>query len=257
MARPSDFGIGVIEGFFGTPWSWPDRTGYADFLSGQGFDFYIYAPKADAHLRRHWRAAWPQADVDRLAATAAAYRARKLNFGIGLSPYEIYLDPEALDPGGAARADLRAKVARLNEIGPDILSILFDDMRGDVPDLASLQARLVAEVAEASTASAIVICPTYYSFDPRLEKVFGKAPENYLSDLGRLLDPSVAVFWTGPEVTSRQYPRDHLTAVAEMLRRKPFLWDNYPVNDGAETADHLHLGAFRNRPAEPIGRAHV
>jgi hypothetical protein len=93
------------------------------------------------------------------------------------------------------------------------------------------------------------MCPTYYSFDPRLEKVFGTAPENYWPDLGRLLDPSIGVFWTGPQVTSETYPPDHLAAVAEMLRRKPFLWDNYPVNDGAETSDRLHLDAFRDRPA--------
>ncbi|MEM8934075.1 MAG: sulfatase-like hydrolase/transferase, partial [Acidobacteriota bacterium] len=33
-----------------------------------------------------------------------------------------------------------------------------------------------------------IACPTYYSFDPALERVFGAMPENYLTDFGRLLD---------------------------------------------------------------------
>jgi hypothetical protein len=33
------------------------------------------------------------------------------------------------------------------------------------------------------------------------------------------------------------------------MRRKPFLWDNYPVNDGPRMSPHLHLRAFTGRPA--------
>jgi hypothetical protein len=34
-----------------------------------------------------------------------------------------------------------------------------------------------------------------------------------------------------------------------MLGRKPFLWDNYPVNDGPLMSQHLHLRGFTGRPA--------
>ncbi len=33
-----------------------------------------------------------------------------------------------------------------------------------------------------------------------------------------------------------------------MLGRKPFLWDNYPVNDGADISRFLFTKAFTNRP---------
>jgi hypothetical protein len=57
------------------------------------------------------------------------------------------------------------------------------------------------------------------------------------------------VFWTGEEVCSREISPGHLRRVGEQLGRKPFLWDNYPVNDGQRMSRYLHLRAFTGRPA--------
>ena len=59
------------------------------------------------------------------------------------------------------------------------------------------------------------------------------AQGDLLLDKGRLLDPAIGMFWTGPETCAREYTPGHLARVAEQMGRKPFLWDNYPVNDGA------------------------
>lgn len=234
--------LGVIEGFYGTPWGTSARREAAAFLQTHGFSFYIYAPKADAFLRKRWREPFDDAALAELAGTAAAMRAQGLRFGVGLSPFEIFRDYD-----GGAKAALAAKIAQLREAGLDLLGLLFDDMRGDMPGLAATQARIGADVAEMARAP-VILCPTYYSDDPVLEKVFGAAPPGYLRDLGRALDPALEVFWTGPKVVSADYPAEHLTRVAEQLRRKPFLWDNYPVNDGARMSKHLHL-----RPAPGRG----
>ena len=55
--------------------------------------------------------------------------------------------------------------------------------------------------------------------------------------------------WTGEEVVSREFSPGHLDRVAQQIGRKPFLWDNYPVNDGSRMSQHLHLRAFTGRPA--------
>jgi hypothetical protein len=123
-------------------------------------------------------------------------------------------------------------------------------MRGDLPQLAERQLRIFDDIASVSTAERIIMCPTYYSTDPILEKVFGAMPERYLETLGEKLDARSDIFWTGPKVCSTEYPRDHLARVAEIFKRKPFLWDNYPVNDSSRTSPFLHLGAFENRSAE-------
>jgi hypothetical protein len=242
--------LGIIEGYFGAPWAWADRTHVMCTLAGHGYRFFIYAPKADAHLRRRWKEPHPKAEHEALASFAAACRAQGVRFGVGLSPFEVYrhFDDEA-------RATLKARIAQLDALGLDDLAILFDDMRGDMPDLAARQAEIVAFVAGCTKATRLIMCPSYYTDEIVLDRVFGARPANYLEDLGRLLNPNVEVFWTGEEVCARAFSPGHLQDVAGRLRRKPFLWDNYPVNDGPRMSQFLHLRGFTGRPASMA--AHV
>jgi hypothetical protein len=82
-----------------------------------------------------------------------------------------------------------------------------------------------------------------------LEKLFGKKPEGYLERLGKELDQKVRLFWTGEAVCSKSYTGEHLRSTAELLGRKPFLWDNYPVNDGPRMCKFLYLRAVTGRPS--------
>ncbi|HYC05124.1 MAG TPA: beta-N-acetylglucosaminidase domain-containing protein [Azospirillaceae bacterium] len=241
--------LGIIEGYFGTPWSWAERRETMEFLAPHGYRFFLYAPKADAWLRRDWRTPHPEPVAAEIAAFGAACRRAGVRFGVGLSPYEAYLDFDA-----AAEAALVAKLAALDRMGIDDLAILFDDMRGDLPDLAERQARIVDFAAARTRASRLIVCPSYYSDDPVLDRVFGRRPVGYLETLGRLLDPDVEMFWTGEEVCSREISPGHIDRVAEAMRRRPFLWDNYPVNDGQRLSQHLHLRGFTGRPAALAGR---
>ena len=144
---------------------------------------------------------------------------------------------------------LKARIAQLEALGLDDLAILFDDMRGDIPDLAQRQADIIAFVSGCTRVSRLIMCPSYYTDATILDRVFGQRPANYLEDIGRLLDPKVEVFWTGEEVCARAYSPGYLDDVAGRLRRKPFLWDNYPVNDGPRMSRFLHVRGFTGRPA--------
>ena len=235
--------LGLIEGFFGRPWSWDDRRAAVSALAPHHYRFYLYAPKADAFLRRRWQEPHPAAELDQIAAFADHCRAMGVRFGIGLSPFELHAAPDE-----DWRGSIRAKLDTLSGIGIDDLAILFDDMRGDAPNLAPNQAAIVAYAADCGLASRILCCPSYYSDDPVLDRAFGDRPAHYLEDLGRLLDPAVEIMWTGEEVCAREFSVGHLDHVAERIGRRPFLWDNYPVNDGARMSQHLHLRAFTGRP---------
>ena len=243
-----DIELGIIEGFYGKPWSWKEREETMAFLAPHGYRFYLYAPKADPYLRRRWQEPHPDATAEELRRFGLRCRELGVRFGVGLSPYEIYLGFDA-----AARDALARKLAFLDDIGVQDLAILFDDMRGDVPGLAERQVEIVRWAAERSAATRVIVCPSYYSDDPVLDRVFGRRPEGYLERLGAELDPSVEVFWTGEEVVSRELSPGHLARVTEQLGRKPFLWDNYPVNDGQRMSQYLHLRGFTGRPAS-IGR---
>jgi hyaluronoglucosaminidase len=236
--------LGLIEGYYGKPWSWRAREETIAFLKQYGYDFYIYAPKADAFLRKRWRETHPPEEATALRDLATRCRALQVRFGIGLSPFELYRNFNA-----EAQAALADKLAQFDAWGVEYLAVLFDDMRGDVAELAPTQVEIMHWVAARTRATKLIVCPSYYSDDPMLDRFFGQRPENYLEDLGRLLDPSIEIFWTGEEVCSHEYSAGHLQRAADQLRRKPFLWDNYPVNDGRRMSPYLHVRAVSGRPA--------
>jgi hyaluronoglucosaminidase len=235
--------LGIIEGFYGKPWTWDEREATVAFLAPHGYRFYLYAPKADVYLRRRWQQDHPPAMAEGLARLSRRCAELGVRFGMGVSPFEVE------EFGPAEREALARKLALFDALGVRDLAILFDDMRGDVPGLADRQLALVEWTAARTAADRVLVCPSYYSDDPVLDRVFGARPEGYLEQLGTGLDPRIEVFWTGPEVVSREYSAGHLQGVAELIRRKPFLWDNYPVNDGQRMSQYLHLRGFTGRPA--------
>lgn len=237
--------IGVIEGFYGRPYSWSTRQQIVDFLSKKFETFYYYAPKGDAYFRKKWMDPFPE-DLRKQFLEFSQYcKNHKVEFGVGLSPYEIYLKWDS-----RSRDQLKRKLNDLKEIEVERLAVLFDDMKGDVAELASLQIEIMDFILERSNFKKITFCPTYYSDDPVLDRIFGQRPHNYLTDLGKRLDSRINVFWTGEEICSKKYSVQHLSRVTEELGRKPTLWDNYPVNDGVKMCPYLHLKPFEGRPAE-------
>jgi hyaluronoglucosaminidase len=236
--------LGIIEGYFGRTWTWEDRAAVIDQLAPVGYRFMHYAPKIDTQLRRDWQQMHSPEQVQAITAFSAHCRAAGVRFGVGLTPYGAHLDFNA-----DIRAALKAKIAHLDAMGLDDFAILFDDMRGDLPDLAERQAEIVAFVLDHARATRFFMCPSYYSNDPVLDRVFGARPHNYLETLGKKLDPAVAVYWTGEEVCSAEISCGHVSSVADQLGRKVALWDNYPVNDGPRMSNHLHLRGFTGRPA--------
>lgn len=240
----NEFLCGIIEGFYGRVWSWQARTDMVDFLQREQFNTYVYAPKADRQLRRAWREQHAPDQFEKLLTLRRHCRQRGIQFGIGFSPWGLQSDYSAID-----RAQLRDKMAHLNMLDCDVLCVLFDDMPGAIEGLAERQAAIVADIAEFSNAHRFAMCPTYYSFDPQLEKLFGAMPHDYLQRLGECLAPSIDIFWTGPLVVSPGYTEDDMSAIAASIGRKPLLWDNYPVNDGRKISRFLHLLPVQSRPA--------
>jgi hypothetical protein len=217
-------------------------------LAPHGYDFYWYAPKGDAFLRRRWQERHPPGETRQLARFAAECEGLGVDLGVGLSPYEIYRSFDA----SATRA-LKEKIGHLRDQGVRRLALLFDDMPGDTPELAERQGEVVDWVQANGDFDQLAVCPTYYTDDPVLDRVFTPRPAGYLERLGEVLDESVEVFWTGEEVCSRAISPGHLQGVRQRLGRPVALWDNYPVNDGDRMSRHLHLRGFTGRPASLAG----
>lgn len=234
--------LGIIEGFYGATWSWETRKEYIKFLKQAGYSFYFYAPKADAYFRRKWREEMPLELVAHLKELAQVCKDEGIAFGVGFSPYEIYVSFNEKE-----KEHLLSRINLFNEIGIDRLAILFDDMK-NAPGLAKTQAEILHWVKERSTCSQLLMCPTYYSLDPILDQMFGERPSDYLMTLGKHLDPSIDLFWTGEEICSKGYTLEHIQSINAQVGRKVSLWDNYPVNDGPKMCKFLHVSAFSDRP---------
>lgn len=241
---------GIIEGFYGTPWPMSARLSYASWLSQLGLNCYLYAPKADPFLRRAWHDHWPPAQWRDLRRLAAEYRAAGVAFGVGLSPFSLYADYSPTQ-----RRRLRDKIERLNTLEAPLLAILFDDMPGEQVDLAARQADIVADCLEWTCAGRLLVCPTFYSADPVLERVFGARPLDYWAELGAALPGEVDVFWTGDRVCAETLRGSEVTEINARLQRPVTLWDNYPVNDGAARSRHLYLAPPPDRDAAGLVEA--
>lgn len=245
---------GVIEGFYGPPWSHAQRLALLDFLAGHGYNLYVYAPKDDPYHRERWREPYPAPLLAELKELAVRARSVGVAFCFAVSPGLSlrYSDAQEVER-------LWQKLVPLAEAGVTHFGLFFDDIpprlihpedQARFPSPAEAQAHVAGQIldrvrrtvlpVEADSGlptTPLLFCPTQYHGDPETP---------YLRRLGELLDPDVAIFWTGPQICSRELSAAHTRAVARVLRRPPLYWDNYPVNDGT-MAPELHLGPYTGR----------
>ncbi|WP_027873792.1 beta-N-acetylglucosaminidase domain-containing protein [Spongiibacter marinus] len=238
------FQLGVIEGFYGRQWSWPERQSLPEMLADWGYSAYIYAPKGDSSLRSRWREDFDPGHFARLRSLSESAREAGIGWGVGLSPAGLQAHFTEADG-----ADLRRKLQQIKALWPSQLWILFDDLPAGVPELAVSQLRVVDAVRQVLPDTPLAICPSYYSEDPILESLFGDCPKDYFATLNEGLAEEVDILWTGPRVISTAYDADDMHRAASILGRRPLLWDNYPVNDGKKSSRFLNTLPFSGRPA--------
>lgn len=245
---------GVVEGFYGRRWSAAERVALFEFGAARGMNAYLYAPKDDPYHRARWEAPYPERLWAELCDLIGEARRRRIEF--------IY----AFHPGRRLRfsapqpvARLRDKARRLYEAGVQAFAVLFDDIPSRLvfPADRKRYGRSLA-LAEADWMGRVVaaakdlrgaewwLCPSYYSEDPKLARVFGPFEKNFLRTLAKNLPSEVACLWTGPRVVAKRISYGHMRKVARRLGRRVILWDNYPVNDLAMRGE-LHIGPLRGR----------
>src|SRR5688500_1166772 len=126
--EPADFLSGVIEGFYGKPWTAAERVALFDWIAGWGLNTYFYAPKDDLHHRALWREPYAPADANDMADTIDACRRRQIRFVYALSPG---LDIRYSD--GAEIDRICGRFEQLQGLGGRHFSLLFDDIPGELP----------------------------------------------------------------------------------------------------------------------------
>jgi len=223
---------GVIEGFYGPPWSWSDRRSVARHLGEHGMTHYVWAPKDDPRHRSRW--AEPH-DVADLAGFEALADDGHATLGYGISPVDL----EVGDP--AHLGALWAKVVSAVERGAGLVVLCLDDIavRDRLGDDHAGLVRWLHDRLDGRTALAVV--PTHYA---------GTTTSRYLDAFVAGVPAEIPIGWTGPSVVNPVIGAADAHARAKAVGgRKPLLWDNSHINDGL-AADRLLLGPLTGRDPE-------
>lgn len=247
--------FGVVEGFYGRPWTAAQRRQLFGWLKTNGLNAYMYAPKDDAKHRAVWRERYNRAEAAELAALVRDCRRHGVRFIYAISP--------GLDMRFSAPADLqslRAKLKQVYGLGVRDFAVLFDDIppalspadRSRFGTPAAAQAHVanvvLGWVRAWTRGGRLLFCPTEYCGRFAQPSV---AESSYLRTLGEQLAPEIGVLWTGPEIISEVIPVDSIRELHQVLHRKPVLWDNLHAND--YDMRRLYLGPYAGRPGELRG----
>ena len=222
---------GIIEGFYGRPWTWEQRSSVAAECAAWGMRDFVYAPKDDVKHRAEWRVPYDDAELAGFAEFAAS---GALRLGFGISP-GLSIDVAS----SADREALLAKVDQVVDTGAALVALCLDDIPFGGADQGGAHGRLATELAaHLGDRAALVLVPTEY---------VGIRRTPYLTALAAATPPEVAIGWTGDAVVNEAITVAQAKRRAEALAgRPPLVWDNTPVNDGLMT-ERLHLGPLWGR----------
>ena len=232
--------IGIVEGFFGPEWNNESRLSWASFLKSHQGSFYIYAPKRDQNLRRGWKDEWSSQFIDHIKELSNHFHQEGILFGVGLSPMGLGISLKDED-----RSKLKEKISLLKNLGVDILGLFFDDM--PVTDNLLSTQKEVVHLANEIYPQGLIFCPSFYTEDPILDKVFGNRPLGYVEGLKNHIPSNVEICWTGPKVISPEISDNYLEQTTLLLGRPPFIWENLYANDGPKNCKFLKVRFFEGR----------
>ena len=230
--RNPEFTCGVLEGFYGRPWNVDQRYQLFQWIQNwDGMNTYMYAPKDDLYHRSKWRELYPVPSLQELQELADTCRQKELQFIYAIAPgLDItYSDENDWDY-------LLKKIDQVQSIGVNQFAILFDDIPPELSDqdqiefssFAGAQAHVTNRLFEYLSNSSLVFCPTVYCGRMADYDVPGNV---YLNELGQSLIKGIDIFWTGPEVVSKEIPVESIQELRRIIKRKPIIWDNLHAND--------------------------
>jgi hyaluronoglucosaminidase len=223
--------LGVVEGFYGLPWSHHARLRVCRFAASEGVRTFIWAPKNDPAHRDAWEerpAVRHLAQVAELAGDAARVGSRWV---YGISPV-LQRGRTSRDAGAICR-----RLAPVQKVGVRAFMVAFDDTWPTfVPRFASEAlgaahgevARAVADDMRGRDAGCeVLVVPAVYA---------GRASElppggiAYLRGLARAAG-DLRVAWTGPRIFSPWIAGSDVAALEAATGLRLWIWTNAVAND--------------------------
>lgn len=217
---------GVVEGFYGTPWSHEVRLSLIDFYGKFKMNYYLYGPKDDPyHSCPNWRLPYPEKEAESIKELVTACNRNRVDFVWAIHP------GQDIKWNDADYDNLVHKFNLMYDLGVRSFAIFFDDIEGEGTNptkQTGLLNRLNRDfVKTKGDVSPLIVCPTDYS------KLWANpTPQGSLCIYGNTLDSSINVFWTGDVVCS-DLTRETMDWVNSRIQRPALYWWNFPVTDYA------------------------
>ena len=222
---------GVVEGFYGTPWSHQARLSQIAFYARHKMNVYIYGPKDDPWHRDKWREPYPEAEAKRISELATYARSQGVNFYWAIHPgVDIKWTEQDRDY-------LVAKLEKMYDLGVRSFAVFFDDIWGE-GTRADKQAELLNYVdnnfiQKKHDVAPLIMCPTEYN------RAWANDEKGYLRTLGTQMNKGIEIMWTGNTVV-HCIDRESQEWINQRINRKSYIWWNFPVSDFVR--DHILLG---------------
>jgi hyaluronoglucosaminidase len=241
---------GVVEGFYGPPWTAAATADMLDFLAAHKLNAFVYAPKDDAYVRDLWQSPYSPGQLDGLRALVAHAAADHVTFTYSLSP--------GVSICYSSDADFQALLAKLQsvwDVGVRSFAIGLDDIAfgwhcdddaarfGSGPAAvgtaqADLVNRVVSQFIDTHPgASRLITVPTEYDYAYQ---------SGYKGAFAGGVGPGVIFQWTGEATYSPAITRADAAVARQVFQHDLLVWDNYPVAPRAYPRA-LHLAPYVGR----------
>ena len=228
---------GVVEGFYGAPWSHQARLRHLKFYGQNKMNTYIYGPKDDPyHSSPNWRLPYPEQEAKQIKELVRVAQENEVNFVWAIHPgKDIKWNQEDRD-------NLLGKFQKMYDLGVRSFAVFFDDISGEGTN-PDRQAELLNYIDEQfvkvkKDVNPLIMCPTEYN------KSWSNVKGGYLTTLGTKLNGSIHIMWTGDRVIADMYEGDTerggMKWINNLIQRPAYVWWNFPVSDYVR--DHLLMG---------------
>lgn len=217
---------GVVEGYYGAPWSFESRCSIFRFMGRNKLNTYIYAPKDDPyHHGRGCYLPYPPLKAAELRDLVKYARQNHVRFVWAIHPANTV---NWADNNGKPQLDaLCNKLQQMYDLGVRDFGVLVDDSSGEIGK-ASRQVQLTNYILEhfirkhPDVNQTLIMCPTGYNRS--------WTNEQFLTTLGSGLDKSIPIMWTGDTVV-HDITLSGQKWVNQRVQRPTFIWWNWPCND--------------------------
>jgi hyaluronoglucosaminidase len=241
-----DFPVrGVVEGFYGKPWSHEQRLRGLKNFGDFNMNTYFLAPKDVPWQRFNWRQPF---DAEFLAKTAELTEVGRNNAIDIVTCVSPGLSVKYCDENDVDAVITRYK--QLFDLGARHFGMLWDDIAWELQHQEDIDTYVSTAAAHADFTNrvwnklvaldpkvSLTVCPMHYS---------GRGNEPYLQELGKSLHARINLMWTGRSIISEYLDISDAVIFERTTLRPPLYWDNFPVNDGG-LQKNLYIGPVRGR----------